>query len=413
MSNYNQFVGGGFPIGGVIQNMPWTGDKIVMADGSEWLSDKPTAPFAYSAAYAGVPEPMKTPHGYLNGPYAGGMHISTGNGATVAFDGTSTWVTGGNALSLEGDSTNGYKYWRSTDGGANWTQLTLPNLKPYSIYYVGGKFVGYAVTSATNGCITSSDGLTWTTIATTISVTGVMDIVSGGGTQLLVLPTGGTAGAYSTDGGTTWTASTLALSTPSGSRSHGYATWNAGAGLYIAASNVAGQYQTSPTGATWTSRAAQSTFLGQTELALALFKFASNATTTIVVGANGFVLTTTDGLTWGSMNWVTGNATGLPDAAPSSVFYDGTRFVVCFGDRVFYSTNGTSWTEGKRFPPGGSSSSDIVTSGVLLRMFLSSPRVPVKMPMMTNATLTTYAFVTPMAFSSFGPAGSTTYYRIK
>lgn len=388
-------------------SLPYQGDLVVMPDGSEWLAAVLTAPFAYTAAYAQASDAFKSPHGVLNGPYSGGHRCNSNS--NFAYDpATTTWVIsyGSNA---DGDATNGFQYHRSTDGGATWTTLTFPNGKTYTVWFVGGQFVGYISNTTTNGCITSSDGVTWTS-RTAVSVPSVGELVGDGGNQLLVLGHASTTGAFSTDAGATWTSCTLPAAWASISKNNGYVAWCPSAGLYVAPTNTAGAYATSPTGATWTHRttsqgiATYGSLFGNTS-----WKVAASASLIVAVASGGFVLTSTDALTWSNANYITSSSVA-GGSAPWALLYDGTRFVAVFGSRVFYSTNGTSWSEGGKLLPTNVVQ-DVVTSGRVLRIF-GTNRSPTAVPLMVDPTLTAPAFIFPYTASQL-TATNTTYYRIK
>jgi hypothetical protein len=291
-------------------------------------------------------------------------------------------------------SANSNFYYTSTDG-SNWTKRLNPNpsIIYYMVEYTGGRFFALATQSiTTNGVMVSTDGINWTS-GTSIAMANVQEIVSNGSNNIVVAPWNSTAGMYSTDGGTTWASSAFAVSPGTAitqnQNGFGIMTWNAGAGLFICTTATIGVYQTSPTGQTWTSRAGQITYdLGGNASFPGPFtnqtKFASNATTTIAVGVGGFFATTTDGLTWSNHGFI---KNGIINLGPSSCHYDGTRFVVRFGTRVFYSTNGTTWAEGK---PLGSYGYYCQSGGVMFGIIGQQPILfGAKLIKMSDVTSTT------------------------
>lgn len=403
MSNLNQFLASAsFPLG-AINNFPYIGDLLVQPDGSEWLSANNAAGFPYTAAYASTPDMFKSAHGVLNGPDAGGTH-RVNVFTTFAYNpATTTWVCA-KGLGSEGDTTNGFIYYRSTDDGANWTALTFPNGKQYQVWFVGGQFVGYATSSTTNGCITSPDGATWTSrTAISLSGTTIGNIVSDGGSGLLVI-NGSTSGAFSLDSGATWTS--CALTAHNTGRAYGFATWSPSANLYVVASSTAGAYQTSPTGATWTHRTSSPGFYASVFSNGPNYKLAASPTLIVAVGINGVAATSTDAITWSNHNIIDDWS-----GAPGSVYYDGTRFVVLMDHKVYYSTNGTSWTQGGHFLPASiGATSDIVTSGRVLRP-IGGGNFRTQLPMLLDPTATAPAYIRP-PFNS-APTTNMTYFRIK
>lgn len=339
-----------FPLGATITDA-YQGDTFTAADDTQWLANTTTAPFAYSAPYAGLPTALLCPHPLMTGPMGNGLWEMR-SGATYAYkaSGTITCITSnGYSSSVEGDATNGYIYYTSTDGGANWTRRTLPNTKLYSIGFTAGLFIG--ITQGTS-VITSADAVTWSSL-TGASQTTVSDIVSNGSTQIVAFPSGAqTVANISVDSGATWASATvtgggLANST---TWNTGGCTYNAGAGLFIGNVGVNGQYQTSPTGETWTLRSTIATYQPYGTLFGTTCRYASNSTTTVAIAINGFFATTTDGLTWANHGFIVG--TGSRSTLISAIYYDGTRFVATgiAAGRIFYSTNGVAWTEGRTAP---------------------------------------------------------------
>lgn len=407
MSNIIQFYGTGFPLGSSISNVALQGEVLTAADGSVWLANTPSSAFAYSSTYATCPDGIKLPYVLLPGP-RGGLWFAANLAGGLAYNtGSTLYCTGGLATSIEGDSTNGYNYYTSSDDFATSTRRTFPNTKAYQVAFTAGKFIGVCPATTTNGIITGTDGVSWSSV-TGISITTVMDIVSDGSNNIVILPSGGTAGASSTDGGATFGATTLTTTmSNTGGWGQGVATWNAGAGLFITGTSTAGQYQTSPTGATWTARATQATYAPyQLNFGTAV-RFASDATVTVALGAGGFFATTTDGLTWAN-HGIISTTLGIT-INPQAVYHDGTRFVAIYnGARVFYSTNGTSWSEGKVL---GQTQTTIlaVTSGRLHSLFGAS--LFSKMILMTDATATTPQTIAPPFASS--QSTTNTYWRIK
>lgn len=407
MSNLSQFVGGTIPIGGVQVQMPYGGDLYTAPDGSQWYANVVTAPFAYTSAYSYLPDHFVSPHPLMNGPEANGlwapMYGNGNNNLNIACNSTATLYCTG---TYSGHSTTGYYYYTSTDG-VNWTKRTFPNSINYScIQYTAGKFIAVASSTTTNGIITSTDAVNWT------SVTGVSinptDIVSDGGNNIVILPIQSTSVVVSNDGGTTWASVSLGgNSNYNYNIGNGVITWNAGAGLFILMSSTNGTYFTSPTGATWTIRNAQSTFVAYPQF-IASARFASNSTTTVVMGTGGYFATSTDGLTWSNHGYIS-NTFGS-STTPLQFYYDGTRFVARFTNRCWYSTNGTTWTESKSI--GGVTSYISQSSGVLFGMLAGSFGYQTKLIKVSDITSTAKTtIIAPQAAG--GVAAVVTAYRIR
>jgi hypothetical protein len=394
--------GSSFPLGAALTVGAYLGPKFTAPDGSEWIASWSTSAFDYTSDYAGTPSEFLTSASLMPGPI-NGLWYSQASYHAVAYN-----PTGGGIYctsSIWGDVTNGYTYYTSTNDGTTWTARTFPNAKSYIMTFIDGIFLGVAASTTTTGIIYGTDGVNWTSV-TAISMPLLSDLATDGSANIVLMPPSGTVAQYSTDSGASWTTATITA--PGGDQGrigYGLITYNAGAGLYIAAVGTAGQYQTSPTGATWTLRNTQATFLPYSVSLSTYPRYASNATTTVVVGAHGFFATTTDGLTWAN-HGIMFDSFGVPPygTAPSALYYDGTRFVSVWNERIFYSTDGTTWAEGRT--KSSLSGSICISSGKLFTSFL----VPSKMFVYTDPTDTTPKTVMPASIVNNNPP---TYYRIK
>lgn len=386
-----------YPLGSTIVDA-YQGDTFTAADTTQWLANTSTAPFAYSSTYSALPTALLCPHSLITGPMGNGLWEMRST-ATYAYkaSGTITCITsaGYNASNyVEGDATNGYIYYTSTNGGTSWTRRTLPNTKAYAIAYTAGLFVGLSPNAATNAVITSTDAVTWSSI--TIGGGGslnvfVSDIVSNGSTCIVVYTLTGNIAYVSTDSGATFASASI---TTTGNFTTGFnigaCTWNAGAGLFIGNVGTAGQYQTSPTGATWTLRDTITTYLPYGTLFGTTCLYASSSIVTVAIAANGFFATTTDGLTWANHGFIVG--TGPTASLVSAIYYDGARFVITgTTGRIFYSTNGTAWTEGRPAP----GAIIIPSNDRHLRIF-GTALLESKALIVTDPTATTAATVTTL-----------------
>lgn len=402
-----------FPLGATL-TFAYMGDKITAADATEWLAPTPTAPFAYSASYASTPATLLCPHPLMLGPNSG-LWL-TSNTASLAYKASGTvycYTSGGYTATnyAEGDATNGYIYYTSTDGGANWTRRTLPNTKHYTIAYTAGMFIGFCISSTTNAVITSADAVTWAAGITGISQTTVSDIVSDGGNNIVIYPNSGTVANSSVLAATVWASATItAPGLAAGGLNKGGCTWNAGAGLFIGSVGTAGQYQTSPTGLTWTLRSTIATYQPYGTLFGTGCLYASNSTVTVAMSANGFFATTTDGLVWANHGFIVG--TGPGTALILAIYYDGTRFVAVgganSGGRTFYSTNGTAWTEGR--PSFGVL---VMPAGDrMVKLASNTVGIQSKAVLVTDPTATTAQTVAALTQST-AQAAANAYIRIK
>lgn len=400
-----------FPMGASL-TMAYMGDLVVAADSTEWLAPTPTAPFAYSSSYSATPTTLLCPHALMTGPNSG-LWLASGT-PSLAYKASDTlyaYTSGGYTAAnyAEGDATNGYIYYTSTNGGSSWTRRTLPNTKPYAIAYTASLFIGFATGSTTNAVITGTDAVTWSSL-TGASQTTVSDIVSNGSTQIVIFPSTGTVANSSVDSGATWASATITAPNLSGiGLNQGGCTYNAGATLFIGSVGTAGSYQTSPTGATWTLKNAQSTFLPYGTLFGVNCRFASNSTVTVAMSQAGFFATTTDGLTWANHGFIVG--TGSNTSLVTSFYYDGTRFVASgAGGRIFYSTNGTTWTEGR--PAFGVLGTILATNDRMLRIATATTNIQAKAILVTDPTATTAQTVAAL-LQSTAQSSTNSYCRIK
>jgi hypothetical protein len=407
MSNLAQFQGKAFPLGSVL-TMTYMGDLVVANDGTEWICGTTTAPFAYTSGYSATPTNLLMPYAIFPGPWDGKWFTQTSSSLAYKSSGT-LYCTGnreGSASIVEGDATNGYIYYTTIDDGVTWTRRTFPNLKPYTVAYTAGKFIGFTINSTTTAIITSTDAATWTSY-TGVSQANVSDIVSNGSTQIVAFPQSGTVANVSVDSGATWALATITSPTAAtATLNSGYCTWNAGAGLFIGNVGVAGQYQTSPTGATWTLRSTQATFQPYGVFFTYSCKFASNATLTVAIGTYGFFATTIDGLTWSNHGWITSGT--APINSINSLYYDGTRFVALSTERIFYSTNGTTWVEGRR--AFGTANQMLIANDRHVRMPIAN--ILGKALLVTDPTVTTPLTVSPL-YTGSTPNTANNYTRIK
>jgi hypothetical protein len=134
---------------------------------------------------------------------AGGAILSS-NWVAIAYgvvSGNGYWVTVQNGSNVTAYSTN---------GGVSWTQggTLSSNSNWASIAYGNGKFIAVVKGSpSTVANITSNGGVNWSTTGALPSDTGWTSIAYGAGTWVVV-SSGGNAAAYSTNDGTSWTATT-------------------------------------------------------------------------------------------------------------------------------------------------------------------------------------------------------------
>lgn len=145
-------------------------------------------------------------------------HYSTDGGVTwtaAAFpfaNGSSTGSVAGGAGVFAATHNNtagqpgGIKY--SLDGGATWTQATIPNAAGFSglggIAYGNGAFIAVC----DGATLRSTDGINWTQ-GTSYPSNGYAGSIEYGEGRFVVATLQYSAGAYSTDNGSTWTSTNL------------------------------------------------------------------------------------------------------------------------------------------------------------------------------------------------------------
>ncbi len=356
---------------GEIISLPWNGDSFTSSDGTVWKATNSNL-LAYDSSYSTLltdaPD-MVTNQTYLASPYADGLWAGRPPVVVVgSSSGGATWLAPiRNITNVKTDF-----FYTSTNAGVNWTQRTPPvAAKNWVAGFDGTNFVVYAASTAGTGVQESTDAITWTS-RTAISIAAPQDLIYAPSINTwLVCAKDNSVCATSTDR-TTWTTRTPGNTNTcepytSGcpGQGMGYVAWNPGAGLFTMNSSTAGSYQTSPDGATWTTRTFSNPnfVMGQAAQSGNSYLFASNSTTTVAISMGGAFAYSTDCINWtfghvdtsiNSYSVNTSSAWGtvggaLPTAIPSvGLYWDGTRFVALFEGFTYYSTNGSSWTKATR-----------------------------------------------------------------
>ena len=415
MSNLGQFYGVGFPINSTL-NQPYN-SKVQSpgSDGTQWIGNNACSAFAWDSSYSYLPESLTSIHSIFLGPEADGSWFPYTTYPSIAYNpGGNVFVTGwytGNTLSSSG----GIGY-RSTNAGTSWTRFSFPNPdREYRILqYCGNKFVGVANSSLTNGIITSTDGVTWTsiTVGGSTTIAQPQDVASNGSTYYVAHEANGTGYYYSTDSGATWTSAAAPYAFKNLSCiGQGTIVWCPSASLFLATTTNSSVYMTSPTGATWTANTTSINFARNSMRADqgGQQKFAASASIIVCMGYGGNYTTSTDGVTWTAPALLT-PTNPVTNILVHQFYYDGTRFCARVQQRMWYSTDGSTWTEGKKI--GGFTLIIPQSNGVLFGFQFLSASVVTQCLRVENPTKTTPATIIP---SVLGVTVFTnqTYYRIR
>ncbi len=352
-STLSGFLGVGKRLGETV-TLPYQGDSFTALDGTVWKAAN-GKPLAYSSAYSALltdAPTMVTSAVVTGSPWASGMWEGrTPMNVVGSTSGGATWLA-----MPENPASIPDIYYTSTNAGSTWTRRTPPLAsKNWTGLWDGTNFVIYSGAATTNGVQESTDGITWTGHTAIALTTACIDLIYAPSiTTYLAIGNNNATAATSTDR-TTWTSRTLATApgNPSYAKAGmGLVTWNPGAGLFIANTVTQGQYQTSPTGVTWTNRTFTEPALLQgtngSGNGATITLFSSNSTTTCAFGEGGVYGYSTDGINW-TYSTIDSSVNAMQDKAafgdyPKGTFYDGTRFVVIYDFGVYYSTNATTWT---------------------------------------------------------------------
>lgn len=326
-----------------ISNIVWTGDKLwVVEEQSSFVLDTTTVQFSTDHGKSWT---KQVTSGF---GFDGADEVVYGNGRYMAVDRSSIYSStdGVNWTGVfhTGSFTDIFTVaWSQTlnkyvaggedgyivfsDNGNDWSVLsTSPTLNDIGeIVWLNDRF--FALDS--QGAIyTSVDGLVWT-MATTPDGTGKLSSVTWNGksgVDALYLAVGWSTVLTSTDG-TNWSETTTP---PKGSNDK--VTWGGGSVNLFIIIGWSNQLYTSPDGETWTMRfmPEESIYAQQN-----LYDIVWNGSVFTVVGQNGTILISNDGIAWD----IVASGSDL-----NTVIYDGSRFIVGgHNGRMLTSTNSTIW----------------------------------------------------------------------
>jgi len=197
------------------------------------------------------------------------------------------------------------------------------------IIWTGSLFVAAAFSSAAN-CATSPTGQTWTLRSLPASMAAAC--MAAIGSTVVLIQTGTTAAARSTDGGVTWSSMTLPVATSSPS----IGVVN---GLFVLAHTTASgtAYYTSPDGSAWTSR----TFPATGAWAVSVETCGGLLFATATLSPTTTYYTTPDGINWTSRT-LTASATGRFHAQGKRQVDGSYLYPTASG--LYSSTDGISWS---------------------------------------------------------------------
>ena len=308
---------------------------------------KATYPELASAigSVADMGTPVTVPQAQL--PLSFVTNVTTYSPYITATDGTTT-VAVGTAGAI-----------RKTTDGSNWISVPSTTTNSFNeVRYINSNFVAVG---GTGTMVTSTDGTTW--VSRAIPLTALVNSVAFGATRYV---------AVGQSGGIIYSSDLITWNLVFGIASVNFQRVIFANSLFVAVGS-AGACWTSPDGITWTNRTFQTTLLqdviygnsvfvtttnaGQpwystdglawassvatfsvSSFGLSSYVTASNGTTSIVVGQNGGIRRTTDGITWSAVNsnlTLTLNETRLLNS----------NFVVVGNSGVITSsTDGTTWT---------------------------------------------------------------------
>jgi hypothetical protein len=249
----------------------------------------------------------------------------------------------------------------STDG-ITWTTrkvLTTTALAYGGLAYGNGVFVALQ-TGSSNVAVTSPDGITWT--ARTMPATSTWSAVTYGGSQFVAVNSAGTnAGATSPDG-ITWTSRTTTTG-----------TWTSvayGAGVYVAVPSSGTAAMSSPDGITWTSRTIISGSYTQVIFANGVFSAINSAAATSASSTNGTTWTSRTmpasgfrSVAYGNSTFVATGSAGVVATSPDAITWTtrgplasftwsqvgyGTGFTaICQSYVSATSADGITWANGR------------------------------------------------------------------
>ena len=197
------------------------------------------------------------------------------------------------------------------------------------IIWTGSLFVAAAFSSAAN-CATSPTWQTWTLRSLPASMAAAC--MAAIGSTVVLIQTGTTAAARSTDGGVTWSSMTLPVATSSPS----IGVVN---GLFVLAHTTASgtAYYTSPDGSAWTSR----TFPATGAWAVSVETCGGLLFATATLSPTTTYYTTPDGINWTSRT-LTASATGRFHAQGKRQVDGSYLYPTASG--LYSSTDGISWS---------------------------------------------------------------------
>ena len=302
---------------------------VYTTDGTVWLAVNGRAGVGFNCSAYGNGVWVALPN--LSG--TSGMYSTDAliwNNCTLSLSTSYRGVAYGNGVWVGVGSTTSCI---TSPDGINWT--TRSSVLPFGVNNVafgGGLFV--AVPASANGlCATSPDGVTWTQRALPWAVACTAAVYSG--TRWVIV--GDSGGIAYSDNGINWTTSVFA--------SDSYTSAAYGAGMFVITYNST-SCATSPNGINWTTRTVGAGTNGWNSVTYGSGQF-------IMVSTNstGWVYRSTDGISWVNVNATPQTVTpSFGGYAGARVAYGGGRFFITSTNNNYhvYLTStmnpGRSWT---------------------------------------------------------------------
>ncbi|MGG4146051.1 S-layer homology domain-containing protein [Paenibacillus algorifonticola] len=203
----------------------------------------------------------------------------------------------------------------------NWAARTSGSTDTmYGVAYGNGVFV-----AGGDKIVTSTDGVTWSTVTSPPGFSFLASVSYGGG---LFIGVGWSGNLFTSPDGTTWTGRTSGTSSVLRDAVYGN-------NLYVVVGDN-GYILTSTDGATWTSRASSTSY--------ALNRITYGNGKYMAVGDQGTIVTSTDGINWAS------STSGTTNQLYGAAYGNGVFVATGYEELILTSADGVTWTQRQRIP---------------------------------------------------------------